>query len=150
MKGHGPRQVWGSEICSGFCCGIFGPASKRFPVVKKFRRVFCRQRRRCNGTPRKTTMNFAIAKFVSRRNRIPRQFCLRAFVAANFAGNGFSPRISPAILQISPAPFFAGNSFRRTDPSCSPQKHPLGPAASFFRKASKAAPSYLYAPRRCW
>ena len=144
---------------SGFCGGSFEPASKGFPVVKTFRRVLRCQQRRCNGAPRQITLNFAISKFVSHRNRIPRQLCLRAFIAASFASNSFRrefrrQNFSPAPIfrrrLFSPAPFFADSSFRRTDPSRCPQKHQLGLAVSFFQKASKAAPSYFHAPCRYW
>ena len=151
-EGAWPRQIWGGEICSGFCGGIFEPASKGFPVVKTFRCVFRRQQRRCNGAPRKITLNFAVSKFVSHRNRIPRQFCLRAFIAANFAGNIFRrefcrQNFSPAPIfrwcRFSPAPFFANSSFRRTDPSRCPQKHQLGLAVSFFQKGKQCSPKLL-------
>ena len=85
---------------------------------------------------------------------------------SNFVCGHLSPRILPVIFfaatpakflagaTFSPAPFFAGNvfftgnSFRRTDPSCCPQKHQLGLAALFSKHASKTTPSYLYAPCR--
>ena len=61
--------------------------------------------------PPKITLNFAISKFVSCRGRIPRQFCLRAFVAANFAGNIFCRQFRRQIFRRRQ--FFAGAVFRR-------------------------------------
>ena len=67
--------------------------------------------------PSKITLNFAISKFVSHRHKIPWQFCLRAFVAANFAGHIFRREFRWQFF--SPAPifrrrqFFAGAVFRR-------------------------------------
>ena len=121
--------------------------AKGFPVVKNFGAFFAANDDGAMG-PSKITLNFAISKFVSHRNRIPRQFCLRAFVAANFAGNIFRrefrrQNFSPAPIfrrrRFSPAPFFAGSSFRRADPSCCPQKHQLGLAASFFQKGKQSS-----------
>ena len=96
--------------------------------------------------PPKITLNFATSKFVSHRHNIPRQFCLRAFFVANFAGNIFRREFrrrhfSPAPIfrrrLFSPAPFFAGSIFRRTHLSCCPPKPPLPVAASFSKRQAK-------------
>ena len=96
--------------------------------------------------PSKITLNFAISKFVSHRNRIPRQFCLHAFFTANFAGDIFRhefrrQNFSPAPFfrrrRFSPAPFFAGSILRRAHPSRWAQKHQLGVSASFSKRQAK-------------
>ena len=133
-EGAWPRQIWGGEICGEFCSGILSLQVKGFPVEKEFRRVFCRQRRRCNGNPRKITLNFAISKFVSHRNRIPRCPLPVNFFAAGFAAN-----------------FFAGAHFRWLffprqqsaphRPFMLPSKTRTRPCCPLFKEASKAASS---------
>ena len=65
--------------------------------------------------PPKITLKFAISKFVSHRNRIPRQFCLHAFFTENFAGNIFRHEFRRQIFfagtNFSPAPFFRQRRF---------------------------------------
>ena len=99
-------------------------------------------------------------KFVSHRSRIPRQFCLRALIAANFASSIILAANFAGKISRRPQ-FFAGAVFRRRR---------FSPAAVFaaltlhaalkntnsalllpvFKKASKAATSYFHAPCRCW
>ena len=96
--------------------------------------------------PTKITLNFAISKFVSRRHKIPWQFCLRAFVAANFAshifrrefrrqfffaGADFSPAPIFRRRRFSPAPFFAALSLHAA------LKHTNSALLPPFQKQSK-------------
>ena len=56
--------------------------------------------------PSKITLNFAISKFVSHSIRIPRQFWLHAFIAANFTGVIFFAANSPAKCCRNPRGIF--------------------------------------------
>ena len=141
-----PRQIWGGEICGGICGGILSLQAKGFRWRKKNSARFLPSMTTVQWDPRKITLNLAISKFVSHRNRIPRQFCLHAFFTANFAGDIFRhefrrQNFSPAPIfrrhRFSPAPFFAGSIFRRAHPSFWAQKHQLGVSASFSKRQAK-------------
>ena len=126
----------------------FEPASKGFPVVKNFGAIFAVNDDGAMG-PSKITLNFAISKFVSHRNRIPRQFCLHAFFTANFAGDifrhefrrqNFSPAPSFRRRRFSPAPFFRRQHFSSHSPFMLGSKPPTRRFCLLFKKGKQSSP----------
>ena len=83
---------------------------------------------------------------------IPHQFCLRAFVFANFAGNIFAANFVGTLFRrrqffrqslFSPSPFFCRQQFSPHWPFMLPSKTPTRPCCLLFPEAKQSWPKLL-------
>ena len=162
------RKLWGADnVLKTTCCrrGMakadlgwwnlwwilrwhFEPVSKGFPAVKKVRRVFRRQRQRCNGTP-ENHPEFRHFKICFSPNENSTAILSACICRCKFRPATFFAAPIFRKCRFSPVPFFASSIFRRAHPSAALQNtnSALLPP---FQKASKATPSYFCVLCRCW
>ena len=162
-EGAWPRQIWGGEICGGFCGGILSLQAKGFRWWKISAR-FSLSLTTVQWDPRKSPwispfQNLFLTEIKFHGNFVCVRFSLQispaTFFATNFAGKMFRRHQFFAGTNFSPAPFFRRRQFSPAAFFAALTLHaglktPTRRFCLLFKKASKAAPSYLYAPSRYW